>query len=120
MDLISRQAAKKALEDRFMELQKRHSANKYETNFCLNTILELPSINPQAPKWIPIDERLPEKNGWYQCSVDLLGNSEVVMDLFYKDGKWLDSRRMLLDDFDWTRDVKAWMPLPEPYNVDKA
>lgn len=48
-DCISRQAAKKALEDRFMELQKRHSADKYETNFCLNTILELPPVNPQKP-----------------------------------------------------------------------
>ena len=46
-DCISRQAAKKALEDRFMELQKRHSVNKYETNYCLNTILELPPVTPQ-------------------------------------------------------------------------
>ena len=55
-DAISRQAAKKALEDRFMELQKRHSEDRYETNFCLNTILELPSVNPQ-PKtghWIEV------------------------------------------------------------------
>lgn len=46
-DIISRQAAKKALEDRFMELQKRHSNDRYETNFCLNTILELPSVTQQ-------------------------------------------------------------------------
>lgn len=48
-DAISRQAAKKALEDRFMELQKRHDDKRYETNYCLNTILELPSVNPQKP-----------------------------------------------------------------------
>lgn len=30
-----------------MELQKRHSEDRYETNFCLNTILELPPVTPQ-------------------------------------------------------------------------
>lgn len=50
-DAISRQAAKKALEDRFMELQKRHDDKRYETNYCLNTILELPPVNPQKSKF---------------------------------------------------------------------
>lgn len=57
-DAISRQAAKKALEDRFIELQKRHSENRYETNFCLNTILELPPVNPaeKVGHWIDHQE----------------------------------------------------------------
>ncbi len=46
-DAISRQAAKGLLEDRFMELQKRHDDKRYETNYCLNTILELPPVKPQ-------------------------------------------------------------------------
>ena len=62
-DTISRQAVKKALEDRFMELQKRHSADRYETNFCLNTILELPSVTPQSKMGHWIDS----SNGW-MCS----------------------------------------------------
>lgn len=43
-DCISRQAAKRALEDRFIELQKRHDDKRCETNYCLNTILELPPV----------------------------------------------------------------------------
>lgn len=56
-DLISRQAAKRALEDRYIELQKRHDDKRLETNYCLNTILELPSVNPQKSKegYISID-----------------------------------------------------------------
>ena len=94
----------------------------------------------QEPKWIPVKEK-PKENGWYQCSVDTPGGSEYVMDLFYKDGKWLDNRRINMfdtysifgygsiceyhklsfdefDDFDWTRHVKAWMPLPKPYKAE--
>ena len=55
-DYISRQAAKRALEDRFMELQKRHDDKRYETNYCLNTILELPSVNPQKLKTDVLDK----------------------------------------------------------------
>jgi len=92
------------------------------------------------PKWIPVSER-PKENGWYQCSVDTPGGPEYVMDLYYKDGKWLDNRRIDMfntysifgygticeyhklsfdefDDFDWTRYVKAWMPLPAPYKAE--
>lgn len=46
-DCISRQAVKSILGDRYIELQKRHDDKRLETNYCLNTILELPSINPQ-------------------------------------------------------------------------
>ena len=65
-DAISRQAAKRALEDRFMELQKRHDDKRYETNYCLNTILELPSVNPQEKTghWVGIDE---EPHEDYEC-----------------------------------------------------
>ena len=65
---ISRQVAKKALEDRFMELQKRHSMDRYETNFCLNTILELPPISPQLKigRWIKHDTG---HSIYYECSL---------------------------------------------------
>lgn len=80
-DAVSRQAAKRALEDRFMELQKRHDDKRYETNYCLNTILELPSVNPQRiGHWMLTDDDFvycsecedsyyprPIDASWYYC-----------------------------------------------------
>lgn len=71
-DAISRQAAKRILEDRFLELQKWHDDKRHETNYCLNTILELPSVNPQ-PKtghWILNDHQGVQAVGClaYHCS----------------------------------------------------
>lgn len=85
--------------------------------------------------WIPVNERKPIDNGWYQCTVK---DYHKVIDLYFKDGKWLDNRRINMfevyriygyghsnqehllnydefDDFNWTDNVVAWMPLPEPY-----
>ena len=89
--------------------------------------------------WIPVNDELPEKNGWYSCTVDLSDSHYATMDLYFKDGKWLDNRRIdmfhcyevygfgkstekhkldyseLLKDFDWTERVISWMPLMKPY-----
>lgn len=88
-------------------------------------------------RWIPVTKRSPEKNDWYQCTV-ILDNLSLTMDLYYRNGKWLDNRRIdmfnLYDiygygntnerhklsyqefsEFDWTENVIAWMPLPQPY-----
>lgn len=37
-------------------------------------------------RWIPVTEKLPEENGWYQCTVILIALPHT-MDLFYKNGK---------------------------------
>lgn len=92
-------------------------------------------------RWIPVSERLPGDNGWYQCTV-ILDDLSLTMDLFYKNGKWLDNRRIsmyniydiygygnttekhklsyqeLISEFDWTKNVIAWMLLPKSYIPD--
>ena len=91
--------------------------------------------------WTPVSEELPKDNGWYQCTV-ISDNLILTMDLFYKDGKWLDNRRInmfntydiygygnstekhklsyqeLISEFDWTENVMAWMPLLKPYKIE--
>lgn len=100
----------------------------------------MPPVTPRS-KWIPVNEQLPKENEWYQCTV-ILDYSSLTMDLFYKNGKWLDNRaikmfntydiygygnsgekhkllyRELISEFDWTEKVVAWMPSPKPYKAD--
>lgn len=106
----------------------------------VSALQKLPSAQPEQ-RWIPVSERSPEDNGWYQCTV-ILDNLSLTMDLFYKNGKWLDNRRIsmyniydiygygnttekhklsyqeLISEFDWTKNVIAWMLLPKPYVPD--
>lgn len=93
----------------------------------------------QEPKWNLCSEDLPTHNGWYQCTV-IINDLQLTMELFYKNGKWLDNRRInifdtydiygygnttekhklsyqeLISEFDWTKNVAAWMLLPKPYD----
>lgn len=67
-----------------------------------------PVIN--EPQWIPATERLPENDGWYICTFDgeLVGQDEpfVGMDEI-ENGVWHDGC------------VIAWMPMPEPYEMER-
>lgn len=67
-------------------------------------IKNMPSVNPQELKtgWIPISERLPEKNGQYLVTV--------------KKGYMLLGLWCGIKD-DWIN-VIAWMSLPEPYKAE--
>ena len=59
---------------------------------------------PSAQQWIPVTERLPERNGYYLVT----GRQGAVNKRLYQDGYWYGN---------WT--VFAWMPLPEPWRGDK-
>lgn len=54
-------------------------------------------------RWIPVSERLPEKNGAYLIT----GRQGAVNKQRYHDGHWYGN---------WS--VLAWMPLPEPYKAE--
>ena len=74
----------------------------------------------QEPKtgWIPVSERLPEKDRYtdfYKCLVAVRCTSRnTICDSFtaYFDGKHFYSGRF---DTAIISGVKAWMPLPKPY-----
>ncbi len=67
---------------------------------------DLPSVNPKEPKtgWIPVNERLPEKDGYYITSTFY---GEVYCDY------WNENR------FERTETVIAWLPLPKPYKAEE-
>ena len=85
---------------------------------------DLPSVTPQQTGWIPVSERLPEANGRYIVTRGLnacgaLWNKVYIVN--YSDLMGLKSERIWWSgnvgksDFERIDDVKAWMPLPQPY-----
>ena len=82
------------------------------------------SSTEQKPKWIPVSERLPEKN--MSCLVSagklLLTQIAIYSDLMGT----IDHKIFYQGDYghenfvDITEYVKAWMPLPEPYKAERS
>lgn len=66
-----------------------------------------------APQWIPVSERLPEKDGEYLVTEydDLKRINRIDITL------WSDSQT-ICNGFYSARDITAWMPLPEPYKAE--
>jgi hypothetical protein len=68
----------------------------------------------EQTRWIPCSERLPEEDGFYlaTCDGEICGEDEPISGMAeFENGKWVDDE----DDYQC---VLAWMPLPEPYNVE--
>ena len=62
-------------------------------------------------RWIPVTERLPEKDGFYLATHDgeICGEEEPFVGLAeFENGKWVD------DEEDY-QCIFAWQPLPAPY-----
>ena len=121
-DLISRQAVIDRI-NKLIEVEKkqgtddwgygRERVNAYEAmlHFVKSEYL-YPSVEPERKpgKWIPVSERLPEKDGRYQVTrYDYVANTEFIDILWYEENQW------------WNRHstgnyaVTAWMPLPESF-----
>lgn len=56
--------------------------------------------------WIPCGERLPDSNGMYLITAEVLKKEEVQYSWFQKDAEIFICNGI----------ATAWMPLPEPYN----
>lgn len=68
-------------------------------------------VNTYDGGWIPVDERLPESDGFYLATLDgeTCGQEEAFTGLAeFEHGKWID-------DEEGYKCVLAWQPLPEPY-----
>lgn len=83
-------------------------------------------INVGSNGWIPVEERLPKEKGWYQCTCadEEVWSKPIVRDLyFYPTLKgFIDNIRYEtnglrnIENYNWTKYVTAWKPLPEAYN----
>ena len=84
---------------------------------AIDEALELASY-PQI-KWIPCEERLPERDGKYMTTVDCVGEM-VIMMLDYVDG-WncvREAEGTVYRKYE-IFDVIAWRPAPEPYREER-
>ena len=65
------------------------------------------------PMWIPVSERLPKNKTYVLVTIGIHGRQPHARSGWYQDG-WFHN-----DNGDCWRatdiEVKAWMPLPEPY-----
>lgn len=81
----------------------------------VNTLLNDLEQDEKENGWIPVSERLPEKNKDVIATVKYSG----FMGMY---GRWL--KTAFIDDYgEWNGEciggeVIAWMPLPEPYKED--
>ena len=63
--------------------------------------------------WIPVSEKLPDKEGHYLCSVRYM---YPPYNFFEPEKvKYMDDVTIQKFDGEFNIEVKAWMPLPEPY-----
>ena len=68
----------------------------------------------EQTSWIPVSERLPEKDGFYlaTCDGEICGEDEPFSGLAeFENGKWTD-------DEEGYQCVLAWQPLPQPYKAE--
>ena len=63
------------------------------------------AISALKGEWIPVSERLPEKDGQYLVTYDREDEIKVNISYFDRHGFWIG-------------DVIAWQPLPEPYKAE--
>lgn len=90
-------------------------------NGCLESIeafmAEGEIYDIEYSRWIPVSERLPENSGNYLITYCLLDKTETQEAVYVKgeEDKWYD-----ITDIEITLAVKAWMPLPEPYDPQES
>ena len=65
-------------------------------------------------EWIPVEERLPRRNGCY--NVTRIIEETEISDVCYFDGQntWHNDNRVN-HGRPYLTDITAWQPLPEPY-----
>jgi len=63
--------------------------------------------------WIPVSERLPNKNVWVLVTVEQNGIRYLEI---MRRHKYIDAWTDTIDNY--TDEITAWMPLPEPYKAE--
>lgn len=107
-DYISREDVKQLVRDD----NEKHGYSERFHNFSIK-LWNLPSADVRENRWIPVSERLPEKNVWVLVTVEQSGKryQEIMRRNNYTEA-WTD------DIDNYTDEITAWQPLPEPYKAE--
>ena len=106
-DVISRRAVLEQINCWIGSGEYRYTNATY---YLTERVKHISSVKPQESKWIPVSERLPEESlnsviGWDAYR-------ERCVFVQYLDGQFQITGKP--ESFD----IKAWMPLPEPYKAE--
>ena len=85
--------------------------SSYKLEFVVKWMRTYFDVVDTKQGWIPVSERLPDKDGFYIATLDgkIVGDDRPFSGLAeFEDGTWVD------DEEDY-KCVIAWQPLPEPY-----
>lgn len=66
-------------------------------------------VRKLQPEWIPVSERLPDKEGSYLVTAQPTYNHAKDIRIVHWGGRWVGYSQS---------EIIAWMPLPEPYRED--
>lgn len=88
----------KSKEDDFKVVSELMAMNRY--------IAQVPPVKKQDNEWIPVEERLPVDD----TDVIVCKSDGIINIAFWSGDAWMSL------DSNYTLNVFAWMPLPEPYN----
>ena len=104
-DLISREAAKQAMRDAYFQ----------NYGYAIMALNYVPAVDA-APKWISVQDRLPEDAGGAVDAV-LVTDGFLIHMAYFNHGTWYfcESGEMKEEMF---YNVTHWMPLPEPPKMD--
>ena len=91
---------------------------KMAQNIAQKAIQELRDNGVFIGRWIPVSERLPEENKTVMASVEGYG---VYPEARYtKEDGWEWAYESGADYWEELDEVKAWMPLPKPYEPQES
>lgn len=82
----------------------------YDDNDLIALEMAISALKESKGEWIPVSERLPEKNDVYLVAVEMAGYPQRDVDGFIGQAsrKWEK----------YGNKVVAWMSLPEPYKAE--
>lgn len=129
MDLIDRQAAIDALADTECYEWDEEPGKFFEWDDIERMLRSLPFAQPE-PHWIPIkfrelteEEKEYHPDWCYMADCEMPDDNQEILvttmhDYVEKDVCYIDDGFSLDSGYDWLTDIKAWMPLPEPWGDD--
>ena len=94
-----------------VELASQGLAYAYYEDFAADTLAYIQQLEAQVPKWISVEERLPENDGNYLVFTSDKNDAEIAN--YYGDGEWIthDFTNLILL-------VTHWMPLPSTEGLE--